>query len=82
MPGGGQIHLLFGMYASAGMCSVLVLLHTKAGDVSVQSDIFQVPLSCLHLQGVTLSHVVHGKHGFLTELGVVIEVDFSIKANH
>ncbi len=57
-------------------------LRTKAGNVSVQPDIFEVPLGCLHLCGVALSHVVHGKHGFLTELSVVIKVDLSVKANH
>ncbi len=55
---------------------------TKAGNVSIQADIFEVPLGCLHLCGVALSHVVHGEHGFLTELGVVVKVDLSIKANH
>lgn len=82
MPGGGRIHLLVDVYVCAGMSSVLFSFHTKAGYVSVQSDIFEVPLGCLHLCGVALSHVVHGKHSFLTELSVVIKVDFSIKANH
>lgn len=67
----------------AGMTSVTGFsLRTKAGDVSVQSDIFEVPLGCLHLCGVALRHVIHGKHGFLTELSVVVKVDLSIKANH
>lgn len=58
------------------------LFHTEAGDVSVQSDIFEVPLGCLHLRRVALRHVVHGEHRLLTELGVVIKVDLGIKANH
>lgn len=66
-----------GMSSISGFC-----FHTKAGNISVQSDIFEVPLGCLHLCGVALSHVVHGEHGFLTELGVVVEVDLCIKANH
>lgn len=57
-------------------------LRTKAGDVSVEADVLQVPLSRLSLQGVTLAHVVHSEHGFLTELGVVVEIDLGVKANH
>lgn len=64
------------------MSHILFSLHTKAGNVSIQSDIFEVPLSCLHLCGVALSHVVHGKHGFLTELCIIVEVDLGIEANH
>lgn len=65
------------MSSVTGLC-----IRTKAGNVSIQSDIFEVPLGCLHLCGVALSHVVHGKHGFLTEFGVVVKVDLGIKANH
>lgn len=66
-----------GMSSATGFC-----FHTKAGNISVQSDIFEVPLGCLCLCRVTLSHVVHGKHSFLTELSIVVKVDLSIKANH
>lgn len=59
-----------------------IRLRTKAGDVSVEADVLQVPLSRLGLQGVALAHVVHGEHRFLTELGVVVEIDFGVKANH
>lgn len=66
----------------AKICSLLLFHRTKAGDVPVEADVLEVPLSCLHLQGVALGHVVHGKHVFLTELCVVVEIDFGIKANH
>jgi len=65
------------MSSVTGLC-----FYTKAGYVSIQSNIFEVPLGCLHLCGVALDHVIHGKHGFLTELSVVIKIDLSIKANH
>ena len=55
---------------------------TETGDVSVQSDVFQVPLGRLRLGGVALRHVVHGKHRLLTELCVVVKVDFGVEANH
>lgn len=66
-----------GMRFETGFC-----VRTKAGNVPIQSDIFEVPLGCLHLCGVALSHVVHGEHSLLTELSIVIKVDLSIKANH
>lgn len=56
--------------------------HTKAGNVPVQSNIFEIPLGCMHLRGVALSHVVHGKDSLLTELSIVVKVDLRIKANH
>lgn len=55
---------------------------TKAGDVPVQSDVLQVPLGSLRLGGVGLRHVVHGEHRLLTELCVVVKVDFGVEANH
>lgn len=65
------------------MSSVIAFcFRTKAGDVSIQSDIFEVPLGSLHLRGVALTHVVHGKHTFLSELGIVVKADLGIKANH
>lgn len=73
---------MVGVYVCAGMTAVPFSLHTKAGNVSIHSNIFEVPLCCLHLCGVALSHVVHGKHVFLTELSVVVKVDFSVKTNH
>lgn len=70
------------MYASASVCRNESCFHTKTCNVSIQSNIFEVPLGCLHLRGVALRHVVHGEHGLLTELSIVIKVDLGIKANH
>ena len=55
---------------------------TKTGNVSIQPNIFEAPLCCLRLRGVGLAHVIHGKHVFLAELGVVVKVDLRIEANH
>lgn len=70
------------MCACVRVCAEASCVHTEAGDVSVQSDVFEVPLGRLRLRGVTLRHVVHGEHGSLAELGVVVKVDLGIKANH
>jgi len=56
--------------------------HTKAGDVSVQPDVFEVPLGRRRLRGVALRLVVHGEHRLLAELGVVVEADLRVEANH
>lgn len=56
--------------------------HTKAGDVSIQPDVFEVPLGRRRLGGVALRLVVHGEHRLLAELGVVVEADLRVEANH
>lgn len=69
--------MLGGLHIRVSAC-----VRTKAGDVSIQSDVFQVPFGCFHLRGVALSHVVHREHGLLTELGIVVKADLGIKADH
>lgn len=62
-------------------CIYETLKQTETGYVSIQPDVLEVEFGRLGLRGVALSGVVHGKHSFLSELSVVVKVDFGIKAN-
>ncbi|RUS82655.1 hypothetical protein EGW08_009558, partial [Elysia chlorotica] len=51
-------------------------------NVSIHTDVVEIVFGGFHLTRVTFSHVVHGKHWFLSELSIVIKVDFGVKTHN
>ncbi len=55
---------------------------TETADVSGHPNVVEVPLGCLHLARIALTHVLQGKDLLLAKRRIVVKVNLGVETNH